>query len=157
MQPWVFVVVRDAGQRHAIGEHLRRVWGTAGGIERLSGRMPPEAVAAIDEGMKGGVADAPVLIVVAGDLDRVEQQWLSSSIFPSVQNILLAAGALGLGSALTTLATSDGQTLAAIVGLPSSIRPMALLPIGYPVLPLGPPRRESFREHTWREAYGQPW
>lgn len=156
MQPWVFVVVRDQLRRQAIGDHMRRIW-AAGGLERLKGRVPDALAADVDHGLREGIAAAPVLIVVAGDTRRVKETWLMSSIFPSVQNLLLAAGALGLGSALTTLATVDRGVLAELLELPAEVLPMAVVPIGYPPRPLGPPRRESFAEHAHRDSYGINW
>ena len=79
-----------------------------------------------------------------------------SSIFPALQNLLLAAGAVGLGSALTTIATAFAAELREIVGLPEALVPVAVVPLGYPAQPLGPPRREPFADHTHRDTYGSP-
>jgi nitroreductase len=155
-QPWVFVVVRDVGRRRAIGLHLKAVW-EAEGIAYSQSRLEPGLFRDVDQGQRGGIADAPVLLVVGGDSSKVPKRWLSSSIFPAVQNILLAAGSLGLGSALTTLATADAAAFGSLVGLPDHILPLAMLPIGWPRRPLGPPRREPFEGHTYRETFGRPW
>jgi nitroreductase len=156
MQPWVFIVVRDQELRQAIGDHMRRVW-AAGGLERLKGRVPETLAADVDQGLMGGIAAAPTLIVVAGDTRRVKEIWLASSIFPAVQNLLLAAGALGLGSALTTLATVDRGVLVELLDLPEEVLPMALIPIGQPARPLSSPRRDSFTEHAYRDRYSETW
>ena len=74
-----------------------------------------------------------------------------------MQNLLLAATALGLGSALTTITTGFRAEMQTILGLPDHVRPIALVPIGHPAKPLGPPRRAPFAEHTHRERYGRPW
>jgi nitroreductase len=156
LQPWVFVVVREDERRQAIGDHLGKAW-AAGGLDYVTGRLPESLVADIDQGHRGGIADAPVLVIVGGDTRRVPKPWLASSVFPAVQNLLLAAGAIGLGSALTTLAAADKQSLSDLVGFPDEILPLAMVPLGYPVRTLGPPRREPFGEHTFREEFGQPW
>ncbi|HUI47519.1 MAG TPA: nitroreductase family protein, partial [Acidimicrobiia bacterium] len=78
-------------------------------------------------------------------------------IFPAVQNMLLAATALGLGSALTTITAGYRAEMQSILGLPDHVWPVALVPIGYPAHPLGRPRRAPFREHAHREQYGRPW
>ncbi len=62
---------------------------------------------------------------------------LASSVFPAVQSLLLAAAALGYGSALTTLAVQDPAGLAAAVALPPGVRPLAVVPVGRPAVPLG--------------------
>jgi nitroreductase len=155
-QPWEFVVVRDDATRAAIGDLSRRAWGTHGRAFS-EGRLTPRMLADVDQGATGGVANAPVNIVVCADVQRGLESTIPSSIFPAVQNLLLAATALGLGSALTTITTGYRAEMQAILGLPESVSPIALVPIGHPARPLGPPRRASFAEHTHRERYGQSW
>jgi nitroreductase len=70
--------------------------------------------------------------------------------------MLLAATALGLGSALTTLGTQAGE-LRTLLALPEHVEPTAVIPLGYPARPLGPPRREPVGEHTHRDLYGTAW
>jgi nitroreductase len=157
LQPWVFVVVRDTERRAAIGAIMREIW-TQGGRDYSQGRSGGALFADVDAGIGGGaIAQAPVLVVVAGDTGRVPQQWLKSSIFPAVQNLLLAATSVGLGSALTTIATMRADELASLVDLPPSVVPLAVVPLGWPTKPLGPPRREPFAGRTHREQYGRPW
>ncbi len=104
-QPWVFVVVRDADQRRRIAELTRRLWdGGAGQHSRP--RLAADLFAEVDGSVRSGFGGAPVLVVVAGDgRDATTRRMLGASIFPAVQNLLLAANALGYGSALMTLAT----------------------------------------------------
>src|SRR5438309_6258396 len=101
-QPWVFVVVRDSGRRSAIGELTRRAW-RGGGRRWSEARLTPGLLADVHQGAEGGISAAPVLIVVCAEVDAVDEVTVAASIFPAVQNLLLAANALGLGSALTTL------------------------------------------------------
>ena len=82
---------------------------------------------------------------------------LPSSVFPATQNLLLAANAEGLGSALTTLATLRGTELAELLGLPDTIRPMAVVPLGWPEHQLGPPRRLPLGERVHLDRFGNPW
>ena len=70
---------------------------------------------------------------------------------------MLAAGALGLGSALTTLATLQEDELRTLLDLPPAVRPMAVIPLGWPAAPLGSPRRLPVSDRTHRETYGRPW
>jgi len=74
-----------------------------------------------------------------------------------VQNLLLAANALGYGSALTTLTAVAGDELRALIDLPDHVVPMAVVPIGRPARPLGPPRRRPATDTTHRDRYGQGW
>jgi len=155
-QPWEFVVVRDAERRAAIGRLTRNAW-RGGGRAHSEERLPPKLLAEVDAGAEGGVADAPVLVVVCGNGDTGMPVTLPSSIFPAVQNLLLAASALGLGSALTTLALLQDDELRTLLSLPPAVRPMAIVPLGWPAAPLGSPRRLPVTERTHREVFGRPW
>ena len=155
-QPWEFVVVRDDATRAAIGAISRRAW-EAHGRAFSERRLTPKVLAEVDRGATGGVADAPVNIVVCADVQRGLEATIPSSIFPAVQNLLLAATALGLGSALTTITTGFRAEMQTVLGLPEHVWPVALVPVGHPARPLGPPRRQPFADHTHRERYDQPW
>jgi len=94
---------------------------------------------------------------VCADIDRGLEATVGSSIFPAIQNLLLAATAVGLGSALTTLTTAFTAELRELLALPAHVVPVAVVPVGYPAQELGRPRREPFAEHTHREQYGKAW
>ena len=97
---------------------------------------------------------APVIVVVCGDTALGLEATLPSSVFPATQNLLLAATALGLGSAMTTLATVFADDLRQLLDLPATVRPMAVVPLGWPARPLGPPRRLPLSERVHRDRYG---
>lgn len=155
-QPWAFIVVRDAAARALIGELNRRAW-EGGGREFSRPRLSPEMFAKVEAGATGGIADAPVLVVVCGDTSHCVDTVLESSIWPAVQNLLLAAHALGLGAALTTITTVFGDELRSLLALPDHVRPLAVVPLGWPAQALGPPRRAAVAEKTFRERYGSAW
>ena len=155
-QPFVFIVVRDPDIRSTIGAITARVW--EGGARELEiGRLSPAFLRDVDQGAMGGVAKAPVLIVVAGDTRLTFAETLDSSLFPAVQNMLLAAHALGLGSTLTTLPVLSGNDLSEALGLPPEVRPVAVVPIGHLPKPLGPPRRLPISEKAHLNRYGVPF
>lgn len=155
-QPWVFVVVRDAELRARIGAIVREAWeGFAREISRPN--LSERFFAAVDRWATGGLAAAPVIIVVCVDASLTHEVTLPSSVFPATQNLLLAAQALGLGSLLSTLPVVVGPQLGELLALPAHIQPMAALPIGWPARKLGPPRRISFREKSFRDRYGERW
>jgi len=95
------------------------------------------------------------VVVVAGDTSRCRRGALASSIFPAVQNLLLAAGALGYGTALTTLTTYAADDVRRIVELPEGIEPVAVVPIGVPARALGPSRRAPVATRAHLDRYGQ--
>jgi nitroreductase len=155
-QPWVFIVVRDDARRSAIGALTSRAW-EGGGRAHSEGRLSPGLLADVETGARGGVAGAPVLVVVCGDTRLGDRRVLEASVFPAIQNLLLAATALGLGSSLTTLPLLFGAELATIVELPAEVLPMAVIPLGWPARPLSPPRRLPVAEKAHRETFGMPW
>jgi nitroreductase len=156
-QPWVFVVVTDPEGRAAVSEVTAGLWReVARGYaeQTLVATMFAEA----DHFMTSGYGGAPVLVVAAADGRRgTPAAQLASSIYPALQNLLLAATALGYGSAMTTLATYKTDELSAIVGLPDGVRPFAVVPIGRPARPLGPPRRRPVAEVAHIERFGTPF
>jgi nitroreductase len=155
-QPWVFVVVRDPDRRAAIGDLNRRAW-EGGAKSHSAGRLTATLLDEVDQGAQGGIAAAPVLVVVGADTRLGDRRVLAASIFPATQNMLLAAAALGLGAALTTLPLVFGDELAEIAGFPFEVQPMAVVPLGWPARPLGPPRRVPVAEKAHRETFGSPW
>jgi len=155
-QPWVFVVVRDPERRKAIAELTRRMWeGGARAYEEK--KLDARVLADVDKGVASGFATAAVTIVACGDSRNAFESTLPSSVFPAVQNLLLAAAALGLGTALTTLATAFADELSALLELPDKVTPMAVIPLGWPEKPLGPPKRISYKEKSHRDRFGASW
>ena len=155
-QPWEFVVVRDPVARATIGDLTRRAWEEHGRAFSET-RLSPKLLADVDRGATGGIAAAPVHIVVCADIERGLEVTVASSIFPAVQNLLLAADAVGLGAALTTLPTAFAAELRDLLSLPEHVRPLAVVPIGHPARALGPPRREPVADHAHRDRYGNRW
>ena len=131
---------------------MARLWTTATGAA-----LPEHLQADVDGGMNGGFATAPVWIVVGADDELAGRGEQASSVYPAVQNLLLAATALGLGSAMTTLGTYDPAEVRSIAGLPDRVRPYALVPLGWPARPLGPPKRRPVSEIANRDTYGAGW
>jgi nitroreductase len=155
-QPFVFIVVRDPAIRAAIGALTARLW--EGGAKALEAdRLSPSFLREVDQGAMGGVAGAPVLIVVCGDTRLTYPQTIDASVFPAIQNLLLAAHALGLGSTLTTLPVLGGTELCESLGLPAEVVPIAVVPVGHPAKPLGPPRRRPISEKAHLNRYGTPF
>jgi nitroreductase len=155
-QPFVFVVVRDPEVRAAICSLTARLWqGGARALEEQ--RLSPAFLRDVDRGAMGGIAGAPVLVVVCGDTRLTYPQAMAASVFPAVQNLLLASHALGLGSTLTTLPVLGGEELAALLELPPEVVPVAVVPVGHLPGPLGPPRRLPLAEKAHLNRYGTPF
>ena len=156
-QPWEFIVVRDAAARAQLADLARRAW-EGGGRDYSRPRLDAAVFEDVEQAnVGGGLATAPVWIVVAADTGAVHESTVGSSIFPAVQNLLLAATAEGLGSALTTISLTFVDEVRELLGLPGHVRAMAAVPIGHPARRLGPPRREPVSTRAHSERHGQRW
>ena len=147
-QPWRFIVVRDAAMRRQIGALYLRAWNVyRPATERmLGGVLPPQAQSMLAgaEALAQNFHAVPVHIVVgvqlppAGFVLRDEQGNpleagnAYSSIYPAVQNLMLAATALGLGTRLITLHRIFERELKELLGMPERVETAALIPLGYP-------------------------
>ncbi|HKZ50189.1 MAG TPA: nitroreductase family protein, partial [Dehalococcoidia bacterium] len=105
------------------------------------------------------LADVPVLILVCleGDGARQGRARLSlyASVFPAVQNLLLAARGLGLGATLTTIWRAHEEEIKTLLGIPPQVEAVALIPVGYPQRPFGPNQRRAVSEVTYYERWGR--
>jgi len=80
-----------------------------------------------------------------------------SSLYPAVQNILLACRALGLGCTLTTLYLNFEKEAEAAMGLPADVHSYAILPIGYPMGNFGPVRRAPLQSVVYQDRWGEAY
>ncbi len=179
-QSWLFVVVKDAAQRKKLGDIYRK-----GGdilFALYANRTKPEHMAqsTFDKLMASAtylvnhMADAPVLLVAclkqtapSGPAPKLPPEVLEkmrgmvrmsgSSIYPAVQNIILACRALGLGTCLTTIHAFYEDEVRAVLGLPPEVSTYALMPIGYPSDKFGPIKRRPVSEVVCLDRYGNPW
>ena len=80
-----------------------------------------------------------------------------ASIYPSVQNLLLAARTEGLGACLTTLLCADEPEVKQLLGIPEDVITAAMIPLGYPERPL-PTKlsRRPLAEIVYADRYGAP-
>ncbi len=131
-QPWEFIVVeRDAALKQAITQTTYRGNSWAGGAHQ------------------DWLAQAPVLIVVCADVQRSmsrygwqhSQKLIVEDIAAAVENMLLAATALGLASCW--VGGFDPVALSTALELPELITPLAVLPLGYAAQPAVAPARRS--------------
>src|SRR4029077_20471025 len=102
------------------------------------------------------IHEAPVWIVPCLE-GGTPTRTSGSSIYPAVQNMLLAARALGLGATLTTLHLVFEKEAEAALGLPPGLHSYALLPIGYPMGRFGPVRRVALADVVYEDLWGEPY
>ena len=120
--------------------------------------MTPERFARMlsaAEHLADHIHEAPVWIVPC--LAGPRQAGSGASIFPAVQNMLLATRALGLGTTLTTLYLIHEKDAEAAMGIPDSHHSYAILPIGYPLGKFGPVRRTPVSDVVYDDKWGRSW
>ncbi len=79
-----------------------------------------------------------------------------ASIYPAVQNLMLAARSFGLGTVLTTIHQHRETQIKEILGIPENVDTYALIPMGYPVKNFGPLTRKAPAEVSFRDHWGKP-
>ena len=182
-QNWAFIVVRDPAQRRKLGDIYRKGSDVASAIYAARGRPPHLSEDEFRRLMTSGahlwehMGDAPVILVpclTVRDLPpretlpppiqalyanevRYQEQIRGSSIYPAVQNIILACRALGLGVTLTTNHIRFEDEVKAALGLPPEVQTFALMPIGFPIGNFGPVARRPVAEVAHADRWSQPW
>lgn len=137
-QPWRFVVIRSPELRDVITAAARQTWE----VMKEFYRLPPVAEDADDPKSRvlramaqhmevGGGAPELVLFCVQPQRGTTEMQQ-AGSIFPAVQNFLLAARAQGLGAAITLWHGHCEAELRASIGIPDDWKIATLLTVGWP-------------------------
>ena len=102
------------------------------------------------------MAEVPVLVIPTIKKDMVViGPTLGASIYPAVQNLMLAARALGLGTALTTLHKMHEDDVKQLLGIPDDVETMALIPVGRPKGQFGPVRRMPVEKVVYWDGWGQ--
>jgi nitroreductase len=161
MQRWRFLVIRDPKVKETVGALYKRAWDEQVAPRYRSGEPAPgmsrerfERMLAAAEYLANHIHEAPVWIVPCLE-GGTPTGTSGSSIYPAVQNMLLAARALGLGATLTTLYLQFEKEAEAALGLPSNVHSYALLPIGYPIGRFGPVRRVPLADVVYEDRWGQ--
>jgi nitroreductase len=80
-----------------------------------------------------------------------------ASIYPAVQNIILACRALGLGTVLTTNHVILEAEVKRVLALPEDVRTFGLMPIGYTNAKIGGVRRRPLSEVAVLDRFGNSW
>jgi nitroreductase len=153
-QPVRWLVVRDRELRRRVGEvyraqaHVRlRAYEEAAKTNPEAARMLRSAYHLADH-----LGAAPALVIPCA---RSGAGGIESSVFPAVQNLMLAARALGLGTTLTTIHRGDEASVRRILGIPDDVQTFAIIPVGYPLGRWGVAPRRPSREVTYWDHWGE--
>lgn len=99
--------------------------------------------------------DAPVIIVPCLETGGRQTDLSSgSSIYPAVQNLMLAARAFGVGSTLTTIHRMRQDEVRTLLGVPPTFETAALIPLGYPTGRWGVAKRKPLAEVVFSDHFG---
>jgi nitroreductase len=164
-QSWEWIVVRDPVVKAKLARQNRRAFRIYGAIGRRATASDPKMSRLLDavQWQADHFEDVPVVVVACLRGARVGFPNIAAtsyygSIFPSVQNLLLAARAAGLGAALITLPLWSTFAARRILGLPWSVTPCAVIPLGWPVGRYGPTTRRPVGDVVSLDRYGnRPW
>jgi nitroreductase len=167
-QNWEWIVVRDQHVKETLGAQYRRAWSIYGGVGRrmVKGDEKMLKVLRAVEWQVEHFTELPVLVVACLRGSRVPLVPMPplavssyyGSIYPSVQNLLLAARAMGLGASLITLPLWSTTVARRAMGLPMSVHPCCVVPLGWPRGRYGPTTRKPVGEVTHLDRFGnQPW
>lgn len=161
-QPWRFVVIRSPKLRKVITAAARSTWEVMKDFYRIppdTGADDPKSrvLRAMAEHMHVG-GDAPELVLFCVQPQRgATELQQAGSIFPAVQNFLLAARAQGLGAAITLWHGHCGDELRAAIGIPEDWKIATLLTVGWPRGGHHPVRRKPLTEAAVIDRWDQPW
>ncbi len=175
-QPWRVVVVRDPAKKQELADIYRPEW------ERYAvgfiGRMEASGVtgealdmwrrtAAAGDYLAEHFAESPAVLVFCANpkmmaitdakLDRISMVG-GGSVYPSVQNVMLACVEEALGCALTTLHCLREDEVMTALDIPDGWATVAMVPIGYPVgRGHGPITRQPPSVLAYADTFGTPW
>lgn len=157
-QPWIFLAVTELETKLWVAERYRKVFRPyiAPAVEAAKDPSYGKARRLLLEGsvhLSENLEHAPVLLFVAARNRRGGQQ--PQSIYPAVQNVLLACRAVGLGASLTSIHTMFGEECDRHLGLPETCSSYALLPIGWPEIPYKRPNRRPIDECLHWERFSK--
>ena len=152
-----FVIVRDPGVKAKLGRLNRSAWNTYGRLWRFFAHNDEKTLRAMRavDWQAEHYEDIPVFVVaclrwttygpIVSGIRPPFPPFLASiyygSVYPAVQNFLLAARAAGLGSGLTVMPLWSTFLAARALSLPPWVSPVAIMPVGWPRGRYGPTTR----------------
>ncbi len=165
-QPVTYVVVRDAAKRRAIHDLYQPIWDMV--IKKYSSGEIKSGFSSkflenVDHFARH-LCEVPVMIVVCArwkdltaldaNLDRTVLTP-GSSIYPAVQNLMLAARNEGLGTVLTTLLVLAEAEIKKLLGIPDELATAAVLTLGWPAKPFPKKlKRKPLADIAYQDTYG---
>ena len=161
-QPWEFLAITDRELITRIGDIYRETWLGARGAEAPPDEHPVYRSARY---LANHIHEVPAMVLVCVDHSRgsapytegepIVRDRYASSMWLAVQNLFLAARALGLGTRVTTVHIRREQEIKELLGIPDHVETVCLTPLGYPQGSFGPTDRQPAAEVTSWNRWGQ--
>ena len=163
-QKWRFLVLKDRRIKDAVTVWYKKAYDEIIGPRYSSATPPPgvsperfkrqqDAVAYLTDHF----AEAPVWIVACLEDGASPGPSAGASVYPAVQNMVLACRAVGLGTTLTNRHMFFQKDVDKALGLPEGVHSYAILPIGYPMGKFGPVKRAALKDVVYQDKWGQPY
>ena len=161
-QPWHFIAITEPGLIEKIGGLYRDLWLGAMGATPPPGETPAYTAARY---LANHMPEVPAMILVCADHtmgsvpynkgEPIERGRYASSVWLAIQNLFLAARALGLGTRITTTHLREEQKVKDWLGIPDHVETLCLTPLGYPRGRFGPTDRISSADVTSYNRFGE--
>ena len=172
-QPWRMIAVQDAALKQGMEDLYRPHWnsyipGYEAHLSAMSDAMALSSRKALESGtyLANHMHEAPVICVFCFDFAHItvtdaglprQSVVGGGSIYPAVQNLLLAARTEGLGCVLTTLLCIEEPGIKNLLEIPEEWHTAAFVPLGYPVLGgHGEITRRPLTEMAFSNTFGNP-
>ena len=165
-QRWRFLVLKDPEIKKKVQVYYKKAFDEVVGPRYDTSPAPPgqssgshRRTRAANQYLTDHYHEAPVWIVAclqdSANMSPSTGRSAGSSIYPAVQNMLLAARALGLGATLTTRHLTYEKETEEAMGIPPGFHSYAILPIGYPMGRFGPVGRGPLSEVVYLDGWGK--
>jgi nitroreductase len=164
-QDWTYVVVTDREQKARIGAVYRRLYRVFNPIvvRRARGNEQELRNLAPGQWQAEHFAEIPVLVIPCYRKNtnhrptgrpQIRVSSFYGSVYPAVQNLLLACRAVGLGASLQTLPIWWIPSIRKILELPKQVQPVCIIPIGWAAGRYGPTQRTPIGEVVHLDHFG---
>lgn len=161
-QHWRFVALTDRERLAGLGELYRDRWEAARPKAEAAFAAQPHLLRSMEH-LATSIHAAPAVVLVgatgyppAGTAFTTFTNWYGS-VFPAVQNLILAARGHGIGATLTTLVLDDQAAIRRLVDAPDDVTFAACLPLAYPEGDFARPKRSPVEEVAFLDSFAHPY
>jgi nitroreductase len=172
IQPWQFLVVTDPAQKRAVADVYRRAYGRyepavlkiRQPLKSAEDEAAFQRTLAASRHLAEHMGEAPALVLVLmpnismtleDDEGPLDVGTPFASVYPAVQNFMLAARALGIGTTLTTVYRIHQDEVRTVCAIPDRYEIVALVPMGRPQGKFGRGRRRPATQVTHWNRFGE--